>query len=106
MQRKEGGFLYDSDVYNDDLPYYVRAAGRNFFLIPYTPDINDFHFFTNRFPNADALFQYLRDSFDSLYEEGADNPKMMNFSIHVRASWQVGEDSCDRPFPEVRKEVP
>ena len=87
---EEGGFLYDSDVYNDDLPYYVKVKGKDFLLIPYTPDINDFYFFTNRYPNSDALFQYLKDSFDTLYEEGLENPKMMNLGIHVRASGRPG----------------
>jgi peptidoglycan/xylan/chitin deacetylase (PgdA/CDA1 family) len=87
---EEGGFIYDSDVYNDDLPYYVNVKGKDFLLIPYTPDVNDFYYFTNRYPNSDALFQYLKDSFDTLYEEGKANPKMMNFGIHVRASGRPG----------------
>jgi peptidoglycan/xylan/chitin deacetylase (PgdA/CDA1 family) len=103
---EEGGFLYDSDIYNDDLPYYVKAAGKDFLLIPYTPDINDFYFFTGRFQNADALFQYLKDSFDTLYEEGLENPKMMNFGIHVRASGRPGRIVATERFLKYLKGFP
>ncbi|HYB04740.1 MAG TPA: allantoinase PuuE [Nitrososphaerales archaeon] len=103
---EEGGFLYDSDIYNDDLPYYVKAAGKNFLLIPYTPDINDFYFFTGRFPNAGALFQYLKDSFDTLYEEGLENPKMMNFGLHVRASGRPGRIVATERFLKYLKGFP
>jgi len=87
---EEGGFLYDSDIYNDDLPYYVNVKGRNFLLIPYTPDTNDFHYFSNRFSNSEEFYQYLKDSFDTLYAEGRENPKMMNVGLHVRISGRPG----------------
>lgn len=87
---EEGGFLYDSDSYSDDLPYYVRVKGKNFLIIPYTPDINDFHFFSNRFSNSEQFFQYMVDSFNTLYEEGTQNPKLMNVGIHVRISGRPG----------------
>ena len=87
---EEGGFLYDSDVYNDDLPYFVEREKKKLLLIPYTPDINDFHYFSNRFSNSDDFFTYLKDSFDVLYEEGRKNPKMMNVGIHARISGRPG----------------
>ncbi len=87
---EEGGFLYDSDVYNDDLPYYVRVNEKNFLLIPYTPDINDFHYFSNRFSNSSEFYQYLKDSFDMLYEESRKEPKLMNVGLHVRISGRPG----------------
>jgi peptidoglycan/xylan/chitin deacetylase (PgdA/CDA1 family) len=87
---EEGGFLYDSDVYNDDIPYYVNVSGKNFLLIPYTPDVNDFHYFSNRFSNAEEFYQYLKDSFDQMYEESRENPKMMNVGLHVRISGRPG----------------
>jgi peptidoglycan/xylan/chitin deacetylase (PgdA/CDA1 family) len=87
---EEGGFLYDSDIYNDDLPYYVNAKGKDFLLIPYTPDANDFHYFSNRISNSEEFYQYLRDSFDTLYVEGRDNPRMMNVGLHVRISGRPG----------------
>ena len=87
---EEGGFLYDSDVYNDDLPYFVERGEKKLLLIPYTPDANDFHYFSNRFSISDDFYSYLKDSFDVMYEEGRKNPKMMNVGIHTRISGRPG----------------
>jgi len=87
---EEGGFLYDSDIYNDDLPYYVKVNDKNFLLIPYTPDTNDFHYFSNRFSNSTEFYQYMKDSFDMLYEESRKEPKLMNVGLHVRISGRPG----------------
>jgi peptidoglycan/xylan/chitin deacetylase (PgdA/CDA1 family) len=95
---EEGGFLYGSDVYNDDLPYYVNVKGKRFLLIPYTPDANDFHYFSNRFSNADEFYHYLKDSFDVMYEEGSQNPKMMNVGIHARISGRPGRTAALQRF--------
>ena len=95
---QEGGFLYGSDVYNDDLPYYVNVKGKNFLLIPYTPDVNDFHYFSNRFSNSTEFYQYLKDSFDVMYEEGLRNPKMMNVGVHVRISGRAGRTAALEKF--------
>jgi len=100
---EEGGFLYDSDVYNDDLPYYVNVKGKNFLLIPYTPDANDFHYFSNRFSNSEEFYQYLKDSFDTLYAESREDPKMMNVGLHVRISGRPGRTvAVDRFLKYVR----
>jgi len=53
------------------------VKGKNFLLIPYTPDINDFHFFSNRFSTSNQFYEYMKDSFDTLYNEGKENPKLM-----------------------------
>jgi len=95
---EEGGFLYDSDVYNDDLPYYVNVKGKNFLLIPYTPDVNDFHYFSNRFSNSQDFYQYLKDSFDIMYDEGRQNPKLMNVGLHVRISGRPGRTAAIEQF--------
>lgn len=87
---EEGGFLYDSDVYNDDLPYYVQVKGRKLLLIPYTPDVNDFHYFSNRFSNSEEFYQYLKDTFDYMHEEAKSNGKMMSVGTHVRISGRAG----------------
>ena len=100
---EEGGFLYGSDVYNDDLPYYVNVKGKNFLLIPYTPDVNDFHYFSNRFSNSEEFYLYLKDSFDVMYEEGSQNPKLMNVGLHVRISGRAGRTAAvDRFLRYVR----
>lgn len=85
-----GGFLYDSDAYNDDLPYYVRIGAKPLLIIPYTPDVNDFHYFANRFANSSDFLQYLKDTFDVLLEESLENGKLMNVGIHVRISGRPG----------------
>ena len=100
---EEGGFVYGSDIYNDDLPYYVNVKDKNFLLIPYTPDVNDFHYFSNRFSNSEEFYQYLKDSFDVMYEEGFKNPKLMNVGLHVRISGRPGRTAgVDRFLKYVR----
>ena len=100
---EEGGFVYGSDIYNDDLPYYVKVKHKCFLLIPYTPDVNDFHYFSNRFSNSEEFYQYLKDSFDVMYEEGLKNPKLMNVGLHVRISGRPGRTAgVDRFLKYVR----
>lgn len=82
---EEGGFLYDSDAYDDDLPYWAEVEGRSQLIIPYTLDTNDMRFATNQgFNSGDQFFTYLKDAFDTLYEEGAHSPKMMSVGLHCR----------------------
>jgi putative urate catabolism protein len=86
-----GGLLYDSDSYTDDLPYWLNVAGQPHLVIPYTLDANDFKYFTvNGFVTGDDFCTYLRDSFDQLYEEGAENPKMMSVGLHCRIIGRPG----------------
>jgi peptidoglycan/xylan/chitin deacetylase (PgdA/CDA1 family) len=103
---EEGGFLYDSDAYNDDLPYYARAGSKSLLVIPYTPDVNDFHFLSNRFSNSEQFFRYMIDSFDTLYNEGAQNPKLMNVGIHVRISGRPGRIAALDSFLNYLKKKP
>jgi peptidoglycan/xylan/chitin deacetylase (PgdA/CDA1 family) len=82
---EEGGFLYDADAYNDDLPYWVEVSGKPHLVIPYTLDNNDMKFGTAQgFNTGDDYFAYLRDAFDVLYQEGATAPKMMSVGLHMR----------------------
>jgi allantoinase len=88
---EEGGFLYDADAYNDDLPYWVAVAGRPHLVVPYTLDNNDMKFGTlNGFSTGDEFFTYLRDAFDVLYAEGGDRPKMMSVGLHMRLVGRPG----------------
>jgi len=103
---EEGGFLYNSDIYNDDIPYYVNVKGKRFLLIPYTPDVNDFHYLSGRFANSDEFFQYMRDSFDVLYDEGRISPKMMNVGVHVRISGRPGRTVALERFIRYAKNKP
>lgn len=83
---EEGGFLYDSDTYDDDLPYWERSpAGKPHLVIPYTLDTNDMRFTQAQgFHTSEQFFQYLKDAFDVLYEEGATSPKMLSVGLHCR----------------------
>ena len=86
-----GGFLYDSDSYADDLPYWVRDYGKPHLVIPYTLDNNDMRFATAQgFNCGDQFFAYLRDAFDVLYEEGETAPKMMSIGLHCRLVGRPG----------------
>ncbi|MBI3216539.1 MAG: allantoinase PuuE [Mycobacterium sp.] len=83
---EHGGFLYDSDSYADDLPYWTEVAGRSHLVVPYTLDTNDMKFVSaSGFPSGDEFFSYLRDAFDVLYAEGlAGAPKMLSIGLHCR----------------------
>ncbi len=90
---EDGGFLYTSDVYADDLPYWLRGEkGGRLLAIPYTLDANDMRFATPQgFNSGDQFFAYLRDTFDTLYAEGeAGAPKMMSIGLHCRLSGRPG----------------
>lgn len=79
--------LYDSDCYNDDLPYWTTVAGKPRLLIPYALDTNDFKFATNPgWMSGDDFFHYLKAAFDRLYFEGESEPKMMSIGLHCRLS--------------------
>jgi peptidoglycan/xylan/chitin deacetylase (PgdA/CDA1 family) len=87
----DGGFLYSSDSYADDLPYWVNGPKGPHLIIPYTLDANDMRFINPQgFPEGEAFFTYLRDAFDFLYEEGAAAPKMMSVGLHCRLAGRPG----------------
>jgi putative urate catabolism protein len=93
---QRGGFLYDSDYYGDDLPFWTQVAigsgdVRPHLVVPYTLDTNDMRFATPQgFNTGDDFFSYLRDSFDVLYDEGSDRPKMMSIGMHCRLLGRPG----------------
>lgn len=88
---EEGGFLYDADDYSDDLPFWRVEEGKPQLIVPYTLDSNDMRFATAQGFNAgDQFFNYLKDCFDTLYEEGADAPKMMSVGLHCRLIGRPG----------------
>jgi putative urate catabolism protein len=88
---EEGGFLYDSDSYADDLPYWLYDYGKPHLVIPYTLDNNDMRFATAQgFNSGDQFFTYLRDAFDLLYAEGETAPKMMSVGLHCRLVGRPG----------------
>jgi allantoinase len=81
---EEGGFLYDSDCYDDDFPYWTTVGGKPHLVVPYTLTHNDGKFAGGQIGTAAHFFEYLRDSFDVLYREGRTQPSMMSIGMHMR----------------------
>ncbi len=92
---EEGGFLYDADDYNDDLPHWVTVNGKPHLVVPYTLDTNDMRFATGQgFGTGSDFFRYLKDTFDVLYLEGAHHPKMMSVGLHCRIAGRPGRSAA------------
>lgn len=88
---EDGAFLYDADSYADELPYWTYDFDRPHLIVPYTLDANDMRFATAQgFNSGDQFFAYLRDAFDQLYEEGAEQPKMLSVGLHCRLAGRPG----------------
>jgi len=88
---EQGELVYDADSYADELPYWLYDFGRPHLVVPYTLDANDMRFATAQgFNSGDQFFAYLRDSFDQLYAEGADQPRMMSVGLHCRLAGRPG----------------
>ncbi|CAI8720520.1 allantoinase PuuE [Kosakonia quasisacchari] len=88
---EQGDFLYDSDYYGDDLPFWTTVEGKPHLIVPYTLDTNDMRFATAQgFNTAEQFYTYLKDSFDVLYEEGEYAPKMMSIGMHCRLLGRPG----------------
>ncbi|NEX62563.1 allantoinase PuuE [Noviherbaspirillum galbum] len=105
---EHGGFAYDSDYYGDDLPFWTRVAlpdgsEKPHLVVPYTLDTNDMRFATAQgFNTGEQFYQYLKDSFDVLYEEGdpngLDRPKMLSIGMHCRLLGRPGRFQALRRF--------
>jgi len=96
---ENGGFLYCSDTYSDDLPYWIKKGKKKQLMIPYTLDNNDMRFATNQgFNSGNQFFKYLKDSFDALYLEGKKSPKMMSVGLHCRLIGRPGRIQSLKKF--------
>lgn len=81
----EAGYLYDSDAYNDDVPYYVAVNGKPHLVVPYSFDTNDMRFFSSyAFVRGKDFSDYCVDAFEQLWGEGSDAPKMLSIGLHTR----------------------
>lgn len=98
------GLLYDSDYYGDDLPFWTKVTNssgeeKSQLVIPYTLDTNDMRFATPQgFNSGEQFFQYLRDSFDVLYAEGEEIPKMLSVGMHCRLLGRPGRFAALQRF--------
>jgi peptidoglycan/xylan/chitin deacetylase (PgdA/CDA1 family) len=87
----ERGFLYDSDAYNDDLPYYVRVAGQPHLVLPYAFDTNDMRFFdSHAYVRGSDFADYAIDAFDALLAESRETPRMLSVGLHTRIIGRPG----------------
>ncbi len=88
---EDGGFEYDADDYSDDLPWYDTRHGKPQLVVPYTLDANDMRFLAVQgFNSGEQFYAYLKDSFDALYAEGRDTPRMMSVGLHCRIAGKPG----------------
>ena len=88
---EQGGFLYDSNAYNDDLPYVVEVLGNPHVVLPYAFDTNDMRFSNGGgFVFGNDFARYCIEAFDRLYAEGADTPRMMSLGLHLRIIGRPG----------------
>jgi allantoinase len=88
---EEGGFLYDSEAYNDELPYWVNVMGKHHLVIPYTLDSNDWRYsHLCGWATGEEFFNYNKATFDQLYEEGERSPRIMKVGLHARLSGRPG----------------
>jgi putative urate catabolism protein len=96
---EEGGFVYSQDSYADELPYWTVESGRPLLIVPYTADHNDHRFATSPgFDWGGPFFEYLRDAFDVLYEQGERAPRIMAVGLHCRLVGRPGRFAALRRF--------
>jgi len=98
------GFEYDSDYYGDDLPFWMKVRKTDGsdaaqLIVPYTLDCNDMRFaLPQGYSHADPFYQYMKDSFDALYAEGDEAPKMMSIGMHCRLLGRPGRITALQRF--------
>lgn len=96
---EEGGFLYDSDSYNDDLPYFTNVNENKHLIIPYSMTLNDAKFIlTNGYGSPTAFYDHLKRALDYLWDEGETHPKMMSIGLHPRMIGQPARISALKEF--------
>lgn len=87
---EEGGFRYDADAYNDDLPYYVEVSGRHHLVVPYTLTYNDARFVTPQgYGSPSDFLDNCKRGLDYLWDEGTNHPRMMSIGLHPRLIGQA-----------------
>lgn len=102
---EEGGFLYDSDAYNDDVPYFVEVEGSRHLVVPYTTDVNDFRYWNSPgLSQASDFFEYMKESFEVLYEDSATGPRMMSIGLHPRMVGRPGRVRAIKRFIEYARQ--
>ncbi len=102
----EGGFIYDSAAMNDDLPHYVTVHEKPWLVLPYSMETNDARFWRGGLVSTNDFYDYLKDTFDCLYEEGATHPKMMSVGLHCRIAGRPARSRAVDRFLRYAKGFP
>jgi peptidoglycan/xylan/chitin deacetylase (PgdA/CDA1 family) len=103
---EEGGFLFDCDAYNDDLPYWTMVGDKKHLVIPYSLATNDGKFNWGAFGSPADFENYLKANFDQLYKEGLTHPKMMSIGLHMRLTGHPGRAQALANFIAYAKSHP
>ena len=103
---EEGGFVYDSMAYNDDLPYYTEVKGKKWLVIPYSLEVNDTKFWRGGMVSPSDYYEAMKNTFDLLYQEGATHPKMMSIGLHCRIAGKPSRAVALRQFLEYARGFP
>ena len=109
---EHGGFVYDSMGLNDDLPYYVTVQDRvtdqdrPWLVIPYSMETNDARFWRGGLNSIGDFYEYLKDTFDVLYEEGRTHPKMMSVGLHCRIAGRPARSRAVERFLQYARQMP
>ncbi len=103
---EEGGFLYDSNSYADDLPYYTDVGGKRWLIVPYSLEVNDTKFWRGGMVSPSDFYETMRNTFDRLYYEGATHPKMMNVGLHCRIAGRPSRSVALQRFLEHARSFP
>ena len=101
-----GGFIYDSNAINDDLPYYTQVKGKPWLVLPYSIEVNDARFWRGGLYSTEDFYGYMKDSFDCLYEEGKETPKMMSVGLHCRIAGRPPRSVAVKRFFEYARSHP
>lgn len=102
----EGGFIYDSSSMSDDLPYYVSVNNYPWLVVPYSMETNDARFWRGGLVSVSDFYEYLKDTFDCLYEEGRSHPKMMSVGLHCRIAGRPARSRAVERFLQYAKGFP
>ena len=92
------GFIYDSNSYADDIPYYELVNGKPWLVVPYSLEVNDTRFWRGGMNRPSDFLETLKNTFDLLYEEGLDNPKLMNIGLHCRIAGRPSRAAVLKQF--------
>ena len=106
LVEEEGGFLYDSGALNDDLPYFVTVNEKPWLVVPYSMETNDARFWRGGLVSVSDFYEYLKDTFDCLYEEGRTHPKMMSVGLHCRIAGRPARSRAVERFLQYARGLP